>query len=182
LAGHGFTLCAGVGHPTNTDGLGLSAEQLAALRCVDEGSDMAANQLDELCDALTNTELFREMDRKEVKAIARQAKVVERKAGDVITTEGRAGAGFHLLLDGVAAVETHRGEVELKPGAYFGEISLIDGLPRTATVRAVSDLRTAVLAPWDFMPLLNEHPKMAIGLLRGLCARLRSTDSVPNPR
>jgi CRP-like cAMP-binding protein len=135
----------------------------------------------ELKEALAQTELFREMSPKEIEVIAGQARITEHAAGQEITSEGRAGAGFHLVLEGTAVVEA-RDPVELPPGSYFGEISLIDGGPRTATVRAQTDVRTAVLSPWSFGPILQDHPKMALGLLRGLCARLRATDAVPEPR
>lgn len=132
----------------------------------------------DLADVLARTELFAGMAPRHVRAVAKQMTVAQHHAGDVITTEGRSGVGFHLILEGMATVETGRG-VHLKPGDYFGEVSLIDGLPRTATVRADTDLRTAVLAPWDFTPVLTEHPEMTLVLLRGLCARLRATGSVP---
>jgi CRP-like cAMP-binding protein len=143
---------------------------------------MTVRTHDDIETALGQTELFREVPHKAVRAIAKRASLVSHRAGDVITTEGRSGAGFHLVLDGEAVVDTPTGEVRLGPGAYFGEISLIDGLPRTATVRAATDLVTAVLAPWEFGPLLHEQPEIALGLLRGLCARLRAANAVPMPR
>ncbi|HEU5034572.1 MAG TPA: cyclic nucleotide-binding domain-containing protein [Mycobacteriales bacterium] len=136
-----------------------------------------------LSTALRGTELFRELSDKEIKTVARQMQVITHEAGEVITTEGRAGVGFHLVLSGTAVVDREdREPVRVHPGDYFGEISLLDGGPRTATVRAETDLETAVLAPWDFAPVLLEHPAMAVALLRGLCARLRATESVPQPR
>jgi len=59
---------------------------------------------------------------------------------------------------------------------YFGEISLIDGKPRSATVRAESDLTTASLVTWNFRPLLDEVPGLAQALLLVLCERLRAVE------
>jgi CRP-like cAMP-binding protein len=143
---------------------------------------MPVSANDQIETALANTELFQRLSPKALRMVAQRTKTVQHNAGAKITAKGRSGAGFHLVLEGTAAVETPTGDVMLGPGDYFGEISLIDGLPRTATVRAATDIVTAVIAPWDFGPLLREQPELAIGLLHGLCARLRAGADVPSPR
>ena len=64
----------------------------------------------------------------------------------------------------------------LGAGSYFGEISLIDGGPRSATVTAKSDLKTVSLTSWDFNALLDEYPELARELLIQLCGRLRGVE------
>jgi CRP-like cAMP-binding protein len=63
----------------------------------------------------------------------------------------------------------------LGPGDYFGEISLIDGKPRTATVTATTDLTTVSLSAWTFRSVLETEPEVAQALLQVLCARIRGT-------
>ena len=67
----------------------------------------------------------------------------------------------------------------LVPGDSFGDIALIDGRPRTATVRAETPLRTVSMTVWDFKPLLTEHPQISYRLLLELCRRLREAEKRP---
>ena len=84
--------------------------------------------------------------------------------------------GFVVLrpLAGARVVQTH---AVLEPGAYFGEISLIDGRPRSADVVAgEGGLRTLALSKWTFEDLLEKHPEIAVPMLRVLAARLRADE------
>ncbi len=65
----------------------------------------------------------------------------------------------------------------LGPGDYFGEISLIDGKPRSASVAAETELRTIFLARWNFAVLLDDEPEVTKNLLLAVCARLRLAES-----
>ena len=66
---------------------------------------------------------------------------------------------------------------QLHPGDYFGEISLIDGGPRSATVQADVPMRTLSIASWEFKPLLEEHPAIARHMLVELCRKLRGAEA-----
>ena len=129
--------------------------------------------------ALRRTDLFASVDDKALKNIVQQARVVNHVEGKEIAAEGGDGAGFHLIASGTAAVSI-RGVAkgELGPGDYFGEIALIDGKTRSATVVATSPLTTVALATWNFRPILEEEPGVAVALLKVLCARLRAAESV----
>ena len=131
-----------------------------------------------IVDAFAKTDLFRGVERRALERIAETAKTVHHAAGKSLTSEGQSGIGFHLILEGTATV-TVRGQERhaLEPGDYFGEISLIDGLPRSATVTASSRMKTASLAAWDFMPIVHDSPEMVTTLLKGLCARIRAAES-----
>ena len=125
-------------------------------------------------EALAKVPLFEGMSKRELETIDRASKEVQRSAGTDIVKEGEDGIGFHLILSGTAKV-TRGGETlrELGPGDYFGEIALIDGGKRSATVTAISDITLASLSHWEFMPLVRSHPEMASKLLVGLAKIFR---------
>jgi CRP-like cAMP-binding protein len=130
-----------------------------------------------IVEALAGTDLFRGVGERALHAIAGQARIVSHDQGKEITEEGGQAAGFHLIQSGTARV-TVRGAArhDLGPGDYFGEISMIDGLPRSATVQALTPMRTISLPSWSFHPILDEEPEVAKQLLRVLCARLRAAE------
>jgi CRP-like cAMP-binding protein len=131
----------------------------------------------EIVKELGATDLFGTVGRKPLEAIAAQARVVEHAPGKEITEEGGSATGFHLIRSGTASVNVGgaaRGS--LGPGDYFGEISLIDGQPRSATVTADGPLTTISLASWSFKPILEEEPGVARALLIVMCKRLRAAE------
>lgn len=128
--------------------------------------------------ALAGVPIFSSCTGREIKAIAAGGKIVEFTAGDVICRQGKVGIGLHVVLDGETKVQINdRTRRRLGAGAFFGEIALLDGGPRTATVIAETDVRTWVLPSWGFKNLLEAHPSMARKILEEVCARLRSVDS-----
>jgi CRP-like cAMP-binding protein len=123
------------------------------------------------------TDLFGKVGRKALEAIASQARVVDHAAGKEITEEGGSATGFHLIRSGTASVNVGGSpRPSLGPGQYFGEISLIDGQPRSATVTADGPLTTISLASWSFKPILEEEPDVAKALLVVMCQRLRAAE------
>ena len=136
---------------------------------------MAADR--DIVEALGRTDLFAGLKKKALESIASRGRDVHHDAGKEITEEGASGLGFHLIRDGRASV-TVGGESrpELGPGDYFGEISLIDGKPRSATVRAETPLTTFSLTSWSFQPILDDHPDVVRHLLDVMCARLRASE------
>ena len=127
---------------------------------------------------LASVPIFGGCTQKELAAIARVVKVVEHAAGTVIAAEGEPGAGLFVIDTGTAEV-TIGGKVvnRLKDGDFFGEMALLDGGPRTATVTATDDVRLFVLTEWVFRGLLAEHPSIALHTLEALAARLRRAAS-----
>jgi CRP-like cAMP-binding protein len=126
---------------------------------------------------LRRVPLFSDLTRRELDQLARTGRVVDHAQGHVVVTEGEKGVGFHLILDGEARVtKGDRTVAKLGPGEWFGEVSMIDGGPRTATVAATTPLRTFGLASWDFHPLLRSSPTIAFKLLVTMCSRLRDAE------
>lgn len=132
----------------------------------------------EMLERLRSVPLFEGLSDNELKDVLSRARVVEHEGDGEILEEGQGAAGFHLILEGKVAVLQNGGiRRTLGPGDYFGEISLIDGKPRSATVRTEGPVRTLSLAAWNFAPLLDAHPSMARKLLIGLCEHLRAAEA-----
>jgi CRP-like cAMP-binding protein len=99
-------------------------------------------------------------------------------AGHEIAKEGEGALALHIILDGTAEVSVHgRPKRELRAGDYFGEISLIDGRKRSASVTATSDLHTLAVPYVPFQALLESEPGFAASLLKLICARLREAEA-----
>ncbi len=130
---------------------------------------------DDTMEALRAVPLFSNMTDKELQRVEAISKQVQHPEGKVVLEEDRSGVGFHLILQGTAEASTSGTVVSsLSTGDYFGEISLLDGKPRSASVTATSDLTTLAIPTWNFNRLLDEHPEMMRALLIALCARLRN--------
>lgn len=128
-------------------------------------------------DVLRGVPLFDCLNRKERQAIADAGREVNYPAGKNIVEEGASGMGFHLILDGEARVSVNgRTRAKIGPGSYFGEISLLDRGPRTATVTAETPVKTLSLVSWNFLPLIDQHPSIAKKMLTELCARIRTLE------
>ena len=128
----------------------------------------------EKLDRLGSVPLFNDLSKKDLEKILDRTKESFHVAGDVVIDEGRAGIGFHLILEGKANVVRHgRTAAKLGPGEFFGEMALVDDGPRSATVVADSDLTTVVLSKWEFRPLLKDHPEMAWKMIEHLVQRVR---------
>jgi CRP-like cAMP-binding protein len=122
--------------------------------------------------------LFEGLSRKELTQISKSAREVEFEAGSAIVKEGEEGVGFHLILSGRAKVSVRgRARKTLGPGKFFGELSLIDRGPRTATVTAETNVRTLSLVSWEFLPLVEKMPGIARKLLVEMCRRLREVEA-----
>jgi CRP-like cAMP-binding protein len=126
-------------------------------------------------DLLSRVELFEELSDPELRKVAAVAKVMEFPAGEAVTEEGTAGGRFYVIESGTAkVVAAGRTRATLGPGDCFGELSLIDGEPRSASVVALEPLRTWSIAEWNFRPLLKTQGSIAYKLLVALVRRVRS--------
>jgi CRP/FNR family cyclic AMP-dependent transcriptional regulator len=129
----------------------------------------------DLFESLRHVQLLESLTDDELSGVVGMGQEASFPAGVDVVAEGRTGAGFHVILEGKARVTVHGEERRtLVSGEYFGEMSLFDNEPRSATVTAVTDLRTWSLASWDFMGLVETEPKIARKLFAALSKRIRS--------
>lgn len=113
-------------------------------------------------------------------AIGERAIEVEFPAEHVIARQGEIGTGLFVIVDGAVRVVRDGEEIAtLGPGDFFGEMSVIDGLPRVAMVVTTAITRCLALASWEFERLVLEHPTIGLAILRGLSARLRAKTEPP---
>lgn len=127
-------------------------------------------------DVLKKVPLFGDLNQRQLSAIARHADETEIAAGRVLLMQGEVGQEMLVLLDGRARVERDGKVVShLGPGDVAGEMALIDGKPRSATVIAEEPCRCLVMMRREFMPLLDTVPGLSAKLLITLCGRLRDT-------
>jgi CRP/FNR family transcriptional regulator, cyclic AMP receptor protein len=112
-------------------------------------------------------------------SVARFLKQVDYPAGREIVKQGHVGVGLFVILDGETKVAVgDRTRRRLDPGSFFGEISLLDRGPRTATVVAETPVRalSLSLSAWNFRAALKEHPGLAIKMLEELAGRVRTAN------
>lgn len=126
---------------------------------------------------LAGVELFRGFSKGELRQIDKRAKEVDVKPGRVLAKEGEPGREFMLIVKGKARVE-RGGKViaHLRDGDLFGELSLIDGEPRNATVVADSPMVLLVVTKQAFGELMRSAPTLQRKVLIGVIARLREAN------
>lgn len=129
---------------------------------------------------LKKVPLFSDCTAKELTQIAAASKPVKQKAGTVIAREGEPGIGLFVIVSGEAEV-TIGGvrRATLGPGDFFGEVALLDGGPRTATVTASGEMELLGITEWVFRGLMHEHPSIAMKTLQAVAGRLRDATKTP---
>ena len=130
---------------------------------------------------LERVPIFEGCSTRQLRAVADISKVVEVPERTVLTRQGEPGEEFFIIVDGTALVtlsmtKRHR----LKPGQFFGEMSLLDGGPRSATVKAETDLRVLVINRSHFWELIRAVPELTQQMLVGLSRRIRDLENATN--
>jgi CRP/FNR family cyclic AMP-dependent transcriptional regulator len=123
---------------------------------------------------LKKVPLFAGLDGRELEQIAGTMRERRVSAGDVVLEQGAGGAGFFVVAEGEADVTVDGNPVRtIGPGDYFGEIALLTGSDRTATVTARTDMCCYGMTPWDFKPLVESNSAIAWKLLTAMAQKLR---------
>jgi CRP-like cAMP-binding protein len=122
--------------------------------------------------------LFAELNHDELERVAAVASEFEVPAGHVLIEHGQPGSGMFCITDGTVSVELPGGPVELGPGEFVGELTLLaDGMTRVARVRATTTVRGLALGRLAFDELLEREPHVAVRMLPVLARRLAEAES-----
>lgn len=124
---------------------------------------------------LQDVPLFAGVPKRHLRKIAALTREVHFATGTAIVTAGEPGNDFFVVLDGAASILRPDGfrPIAIGPGSCFGEMSLIDGGDRTATVVATTDVLCLRLARGPFQKMLKTEPEIALALLREFAGRIR---------
>ena len=129
---------------------------------------------DQIVELVARTRLFAGVDPAGIQGIAARVTELDVPAERVIVRQGEIGTGFYVVVSGAVRV-VRDGETlaELGPGAFFGELSVIDRQPRLAQVISSLPTTCVALASWDFEAVVGDQPSVAMAILRELAGRLR---------
>ena len=130
---------------------------------------------DSKADLLAGCRLFVGLSPEQLAVVAERAVEVEFPSERVIARQGEVGTGFFVVASGTVRV-VRDGETlnRLGPGDFFGEMSVLDQMPRVAAVIAETPVTCLGIASWEFERLLLEQPALALAILRGVARRLRA--------
>jgi CRP/FNR family transcriptional regulator, cyclic AMP receptor protein len=131
---------------------------------------------------LRNVQLFAEISDRHLERIQRLCKSRTFPSGTTIVKQGEAGVGLYIIVRGKVEIrKTMEDNSELSlathgPGEFFGEFSVIDQAPRTASVVALEETECLLLPAWDFNSLIQSHPEIALEILPVVVRRFRETN------
>jgi CRP-like cAMP-binding protein len=134
-----------------------------------------------IIEALKKTPIFAKSSDESLASLLKSAIQKTVQAGTKIVEKGQSGLGFYLILQGKADVMSGGKKLaEFSEGSFFGELSVIDGAPRTADVVAKVETTCLVLSQWAMRSIISTHPEIALSMLEELAHRLRVTDETRN--
>jgi len=129
---------------------------------------------DHKAELLAAAPLFAGVDAEGLASIRDRVVEVAFGPGHVIARQGDVGTGFFIVATGsVRVVRDGETIATIEPGGFFGELSVLDGMPRTAQVIAAEPTICLGLASWEFEAVVREQPAVALSVMRGLAMRLR---------
>jgi CRP-like cAMP-binding protein len=131
--------------------------------------------------ALAGVPLFADLPRRQLQRVAKETDELTFGQGETIVQEGMLGETMFVVLEGQARVVRGKRKVgEVLPGEFFGELSLIDGGPRSASVVADTPMRVLRIFRRTLTRLWRDDPKLAIRVLDGLVKRVREVSRQTN--
>ncbi|BAN03949.1 cyclic nucleotide-binding domain-containing protein [Ilumatobacter coccineus] len=130
-----------------------------------------------ILDTLAELDLFADLSKKEIKSVRQRMTPMSVTAGTELITEGEIGREAFIITDGEATI-WRRGRLvtTVGPGTVLGEMAVLTGITRTATVRAETDLELQMLSRREFFGLLDESPTMTRKLLVSTINRLQELE------
>ena len=131
---------------------------------------------------LAEVGLFAACSKAELRALAGITTELDAEAGTILCTEGTPGRTCYVVTAGTATVTIDGDQIDtVGPGGFFGEMALLDGGPRVATVTAATDMRLLVLSRSELTRLLTDVPSVSRKMLTAVGARLRVAHSQLHP-
>jgi CRP/FNR family transcriptional regulator/CRP/FNR family cyclic AMP-dependent transcriptional regulator len=144
---------------------------------------------DYLIESLKKVPILSALKMEHLDMLAKLSAIRNFKKGDVIIKQGDPGSGLYVILNGSVSVSNKNRPGlpdtllnTLGKGDFFGEMSLIDGYPRSATCSAVTETQVVELNRWVFLDVLRREPSIAVAMLPVLCRRIRSLEEMKNKR
>ena len=132
---------------------------------------------DEKLEHLRRVPLFAKMGTHELERLGQLADEVEVGLDRILAEQGSVAHEFFIVLEGrVMVLDGHTPVATLGPGEFFGEIALIESVPRTATVRAEGIVRLLVIGHREFNALMDEFPSVRAAVMDAVAERLRRTE------
>ena len=122
---------------------------------------------------LVSVPLFAGLTKRQLRRVAELARISEFEKGEVVLQAGEKGDAVYVILSGQARVIGRPRARLLRGGDYFGEMALIDGRPRSATITAAADLQTMRLPRAAFLKVVRQDPGIAIAMMAEMAARIR---------
>ncbi|HET9877877.1 MAG TPA: cyclic nucleotide-binding domain-containing protein [Candidatus Limnocylindria bacterium] len=132
---------------------------------------------DQKLDLLRSVPLFAGLDDADIRRLGELVDEVDLPAGRVLMTQGEHGSELVIVIDGMASV-VRDGQTldDCGPGSILGEISLLDGGPRTATVTLTEPSRLLILGRRAFHSLMDEFPEVRLRILETVAHRVRTLE------
>jgi CRP-like cAMP-binding protein len=139
---------------------------------------MAKNNAEEV---LKSVPLFHGLSKGELKDVAAQAREELYSPGQDIVTEGQSGGPFFCITEGRADILVGSKKIgEYGPGSAFGEMALLEGSKRSATIRAETHVKALAITSWNFLALLQDNWDLTKKILSTLSQRVRDLESEPS--
>ncbi|MFI5274160.1 MAG: Crp/Fnr family transcriptional regulator [Ktedonobacterales bacterium] len=139
-------------------------------------------------DVISQVRLFSDLSQRDLQVLSANCREREYPAGATLLRQGETGVGLFIITAGQVQVTQQTAEGEVRNlgtfgrGEVLGEMSLLDDLPRTATVTASEPTRALVIPVWDFRAALRESPEIGIKLLAVMSRRLRQVELHEGPK
>jgi CRP/FNR family cyclic AMP-dependent transcriptional regulator len=127
---------------------------------------------------LAEVPLFSHVSGRQIRKIAGKGTIVRLDQGATIVRARQSGDAFYVVLDGRASVLRGRSRppAPIGVGGYFGEMALIDGSPRSATVVAETDVTCLRLGRRAFLDVVRREPSVSLAILQALAERIRALE------
>jgi CRP/FNR family cyclic AMP-dependent transcriptional regulator len=127
--------------------------------------------------ALASVPLFAGLGKRHLRKIAGASTIAHVPAGQHVVREGFSAEAFYVILEGEARVTDAPETTRLGPADFCGELGLLDGSPRSASVLAQTDVTAVRLPRKEFLELVDHRPEIARALLADLAARVRRLEA-----